>query len=338
MEIEEVEIEKKLKPWEVKEIKEETPENIREELEQLKKENELIKKEKSTWRDQIRNFKSDSEKQKMRMIYNKSDLEKKLKNAKNTGVVDTSSNKKEEEEDKKKMQEIEKVFTEKIKLLHNKLKDLNTKYDKLEEKHNHDTLQNKKLLAKMEAPKKTPPPLPSNVKATTNSSSPSNVRKKPTGVTQVKKREEKGSSKKNKNDDNDQGLFFETGALNTEEIGELQVQIEKILKNQPAELEDVQRFKKFLTFDEGRRVFTYILKNATKKNDSICLNENSFDLMLLLVHTTLSNMDLSESVNFITASVLLKGIFINFYFFLFSLIFIYFYFLFIFIFYLFLLL
>jgi len=59
--------------------------------------------------------------------------------------------------------------------------------------------------------------------------------------------------------------------------------------------------------DSGRRRFTQIVHQTIKEVPSLTLSDNSFELLLYLINTTLQQMDLSDSKDLISAKVLMHS-------------------------------
>merc|ERR1712137_68996 len=80
-----------------------------------------------------------------------------------------------------------------------------------------------------------------------------------------------------------------------------------ILSSEDVEFSDVVELNQFFKVDSGRRKFTQMLESLMQETSSLDLSDNSFELMLYLINTTLTEMDTSDSNDLITAKILMRA-------------------------------
>lgn len=105
--------------------------------------------------------------------------------------------------------------------------------------------------------------------------------------------------------------FFIDEAVDTEaseEIKRVEQCLSAILRSQEVEFSNVFELNEFFKIDSGRRKFTQMLeKEMIDGPNNRVLSQSSFELLLFLINTTLTEMDVSDSSDLITAKILMRA-------------------------------
>lgn len=92
-----------------------------------------------------------------------------------------------------------------------------------------------------------------------------------------------------------------------EEIQRVEDCLNAIISSEDVEFTDVVELNQFFKVDSGRRKFTQILESLMQEFSLLELSDNSFELLLYLINTTLTEMDTSDSSDLITAKILMRA-------------------------------
>ena len=102
-------------------------------------------------------------------------------------------------------------------------------------------------------------------------------------------------------------IIDDCDAAMSAEVKRVEECLRAILHSEEVEFSDVVELNQFFKEDSGRRKFTQMLEELMQEFSSLTLSTNSFELLLYLINTTLTEMDTSDSSDLITAKILMRA-------------------------------
>ena len=192
-------------------------------------------------------------------------------------------------ENKSEISEIEKHYKAEVEELEKQIGEVEKKYQKLRDANSELVKSHKEAVAKLAQRQKEYEEM-QRASQSRASEAPVEEKREMVGIKEGK-----------------QEFFYNQDSLGRQEVEYLQDRVSKLLFNKPVDFEEVVQLNGMLQKDAGRRVFTFVLKSTMKKVPSLVVSDNSFELIFYLMNAALKDMNLQDSVNFITASVLLKA-------------------------------
>ena len=90
------------------------------------------------------------------------------------------------------------------------------------------------------------------------------------------------------------------------DVARVESTLEAIFSSSEVEFSEVVELNEFFKNENGRRKFTVMLENVMQ-GGVVALSDNSFELLLYLINTTLTEMDTSDCNDLITAKILMRA-------------------------------
>jgi len=104
-----------------------------------------------------------------------------------------------------------------------------------------------------------------------------------------------------------QNYFIIEDAEMSAEVQSVEDCLRAIMQSEEVEFSSVVELNQFFKVDSGRRKFTQMLETYMLEFSSLTLSTDSFELLLYLINTTLTEMDTSDASDLITAKILMRA-------------------------------